>query len=151
MGDYLYDKYNKKLTTRAGAILIGVGGVILLLCAFLKYHFGKSFLSFTAPFSPLVAIASLLIFIGVINLDVTLSRFTVWLSNESFRMYLVHAFIIDLLSKIMFFVWGKPKFFSRSALVVIPAFSLIVLLLSALSVFIISNFKNIKAIRINSK
>lgn len=125
MAGYSIRKYSDFNNT-LGICKIFAGGGILIVGGFLRYIQARNILnleySLLIPSSPLIVIASVLVFSGFSNLRI--KRDFSWLSSLTFLIYLFHAGIWDLLQRFL-----GPKAAANS-IIFIPLCTVIVFLIS---------------------
>lgn len=62
----------------------------------------EEYASIASNFNPLVAISAILIFIGFSLLSISDNRVMIWLSSKTFLIYLIHAYVVDIINKRLF-------------------------------------------------
>lgn len=133
---YSIRKMNREKRNNAKAVVLIGGGVIFEICAAgLEYNqmingIAESDLKFTivAPYSPLIVLASVLIFYGFTLLDI--KRNMGKISEISFFIYLLHGGIWSFMYQTFHLLKGKHFITNLDGAMWIPVFTVIVFALS---------------------
>lgn len=144
MMGYVIKRDIKKSSIKAIVFTV-VGFGILLGASYLQYKYqmvygiSENELKFKiiSPHSPLVAIASLLIFAGFGMMKIGRNKCVEKMSNMSFDIYLIHAGVWDVLTRVIYFLKGEDYLTQTlNNIYWIPIFVLIVLIVSVLFAFV---------------
>ena len=128
-------------TNRKGYLYIAIGFIVEIYAGLsavfkLNNYFRVSTAIFPTgligPLTPLATIASVLIFAGFTKLSLDENKVIRNLSDNSFNIYLIHAFVIEFLIRIPIFKFHKFDIFNSIT-------TALCLPLIALSVFVISH------------
>lgn len=131
-----------------GYLLIMLGIVIEILTAFASYRIQivngiadrELMFSIVNPYSPNIVIASLLIFSGFSMLKIRFNRLMERIADMSFVIYLFHAGVWNFLTNLIELFKGKDYIINLNAIYWIPAFTVIVFLISVLLTIIYNIF-----------